>query len=112
MASAKLLDALARMHGFDCEDADAMCAYAQVVPGTGRTWDTTSQWCHSRLNLYGDPKAGRYWEQHCAKHILNNGFEKMRGWHNIFQHKAKKLWLSVYVDDFKMVGGKASIGPI
>ena len=65
-----------------------------------------------RLNLYGHPKAGLYWEQHCAKHILSNGFTKMRGWDNVFQNKAKKLWLSVYVDDFKLVGAKENIAPM
>ena len=33
MASAKLLDAMARMPGFDGEDADAVGAYTQVVLG-------------------------------------------------------------------------------
>ena len=33
MVSAKLLDAMARMPGFDGEDADAVGAYTQVVLG-------------------------------------------------------------------------------
>ena len=42
-----------------------------------------------RLNLYGHPKAGLDWEQHCSKHILSNGFEKMRGWDNVYQHNSR-----------------------
>ena len=44
MASAKLLDAMARMPGFDGEDADAVGAYTQVVlsevDGSIETWIT------------------------------------------------------------------------
>ena len=131
MASAKLLDAMARMPGFDGEDADAVGAYTQVVlgdmDGSVETWITLPphkrprNWKNLgyddpvvplRLNLYGHPKAGLYWEQHCARNILKNGFEKMRGWDNVYQHKLKKLWLSVYVDDFKMVGAAENLKPM
>ena len=128
---AKLLDAMARMPGLDGGDADALGAYTQVVladvDGSVETWITLPphrrprNWKNlgyddpvvpSRLNLHGHPEAGLYSEQHCAEHILSNGFTKMRGWENVFQHKQLKLWLSVYVDDFKLVGGKSSIGPM
>ena len=130
MASAKLLDAMARMPGFDGQDADAVGAYTQVVlsevEGYVETWITLpphrrpASWrtlgyddpvVPLRLNLYGHPKAGLYWEQYCAKNILANGFSRMRGWDNVYQHKTLQLWLSVYVDDFKLVGAKDNIGP-
>ena len=65
-----------------------------------------------RLNPYGHPKAGLDWEQHCARNILKNGFVKMRGWGKVYQHRGKTLWLSVYVDDFKLVGAKENVGPM
>ena len=64
-----------------------------------------------RLNFYGHPKAGLHWEQHCAKNILANGFNRVRGWDNGYQHKTLQLWLSVYVDD-KLAGAKSNIGPM
>jgi len=81
-------------------------------PKSWRNLDIDDPVVPLRLNLYGHPKAGLYWEQHCAKNILQNGFEKMRGWDNVFQHRQKKLWLSVYVDDFKLVGAKENIAPM
>ena len=93
MSSAKLLDAMARMPGYDGEDADAVGAYTQVVlsevDGSVETWMTIpphrrpKSWSSLeyddpavplRLNLYGHPKAGLYWEQFCSKKILSNGF--------------------------------------
>ena len=56
------------------------------------------------LNLYGHPKAGLYWEQHCHAAIERCGFEKIDDWECLFKHAEKKLFLSVYVDDFKMAG--------
>ena len=35
----------------------------------------------------------------------------MRGCDNVYQQNIKKLWLSVHVVDFKMVGVKEDIGP-
>ena len=65
-----------------------------------------------RLNLYGHPKAGLHWEQHCSKHILACGFEKVKGHESLFVHKEKCLFLSVYVDDFKMVGITENLAPM
>ena len=57
-----------------------------------------------RIALYGHPLAGLYWEKFCTKHILACGFEKVHGWECMFVHRKLKLFLSVYVDDFKMAG--------
>ena len=65
--------------------------------------------CRLRLNLYGHPLAGLYWEKHCEKVILEAGFEKVTGWECLYVHRSEQLFLSVYVDDFKLAGNKANI---
>ncbi len=82
------LDAIARLDGFEGEDADAQKAYTQAFlsefEGDTETWIElpSDQWPKSwfnsndtpqyrrpctRLsrNLYGHPLAGLYWEKHC-----------------------------------------------
>ena len=54
------------------------------------------------VNLYGHAKAGLYWEEHCHGAIKRCGFEKVDDWECLFKHYEKQLFLSVYVDDFKM----------
>ena len=63
-------------------------------------------------NLYGHPLAGLLWEKFCQKSILNAGFEKVLGWECLYVHYAKQLFLSVYVDDFRMVGKSENIDPM
>ena len=36
----------------------------------------------------------------------------MPGWECLFQHKAKQLFLSIYVDDFKMAGRAENLKPM
>ena len=132
LAAAKFLDAIARMPGCDGEDSDAVGAYTQVEldsmmkPGETsacvETWirlpihQQPKSWkgiedpvCRLRLNLYGHPLAGLYWEKHCQKSIFGAGFEKVRGWECLYVHRQMKLFLSVYVDDFKMAGNKDNL---
>ena len=54
--------------------------------------------------LYGHPDSGGYWEKHCEKHLLNVGFEPIQDWRSCFFHPGLKMFLVVYVDDFKMAG--------
>ena len=133
--ASKFLNAIARAPGNDGEDSDARGAYHQVVldemvdkKGTNpsvetwislprkyrpKSWDKVDDpVCPLRLNLYGHPLAGLYWEQYCTKNILNLGFEKVPGWECMFVHRQQKLFLSVYVDDFKMAGCAKNIGPM
>ena len=56
------------------------------------------------MSLYGHPLAGLYWQLHCEKAIFACGFTRVQGWECLYKHKEDKLFLSVYVDDFKMVG--------
>ena len=118
MICAKFLDALARLPGYNGEDSDAQKAYTQVMladfEGNTETWIElpVDQWPKSwhgkykrpivRLlrNLYGHPLAGLYWEKHCHRAITACGFLPVQGWECLYKHQQKKLYLSVYVDDF------------
>jgi len=127
MASAKFLDAIARMPGCSGMDSDADSAYTQVVladmEDSVETWVTipkhrrpqdwdpniTDPVWRLRLNLYGHPLAGLYWEKHCQKAIFGAGFEKVGGHECLYVHREQQLFLSVYVDDFKMAGKTSNV---
>ena len=129
MATAKFLDAVARMPNCAGEDADATSAYTQVIladmPDHIDTWISLpphrrpASWkkienpvCPLVRNLYGHPLAGLYWEKHCQKAIFKAGFEKVMGHECLYVNKEKQLFLSVYVDDFKMAGKASNITPM
>ena len=57
-------------------------------------------------NLYGHPLAGLLWERQFEKILLKHGWEKIPNWECLFVHRAKGLFLSVYVDDIKLAGKK------
>ena len=65
--------------------------------------------CKLKRNLYGHPIAGLIWEKHCQKAIFSCGFKRIPGWECLFVHFQKKLFLSVYVDDFRMAGLSSEI---
>ena len=48
--------------------------------------------------------SGKYWENHFTEKLLKCNFEPLPGWECLFYHRQLKLILSVYVDDFKLVG--------
>ena len=127
MAAMKFMDYIGRIDGNTCQDFDAIKAYAQVkldslvellgedvqaetwitLPRERRPryWDNIDQpVCPLLRNLYGHPLAGLIWEKHCQKAILKAGFEKIPGWECLYVHRKQKLFLSVYVDDFRMAG--------
>ena len=55
--------------------------------------------------LYGHPDAGTYWEEHCGRHVKACGFEPAGPeWPSTYFHPELKLYLIVYVDDFKLCG--------
>ena len=64
------------------------------------------------LNLYGHPLAGLYWEVFCHEHIKSLGFVAVIGWECLFMHVQQQLFLSIYVDDFKMAGKAENIEPM
>ena len=126
LSAAKFLDALARMPGNAGQDSDAMGAYTQTELLGEETWVTMppERWpkhwhgkfhrpvVRLRLNLYGHPCAGLYWEKHCRNALTKCGFEPVRGWECLYKHHDAQLFLSVYVDDFKMAGRASSLAPM
>ena len=60
-------------------------------------------------NLHGHPPAGLLWERQFEKILLKYGWEKVSNWECLFVHREKGLFLSVYVDDIKLVGKKQNI---
>ena len=99
-------------------DSDATGAYTQSVLKGPKTYITlprdrwASHWhgkydrpvVELRISLYGHPLAGLYWEEHSREKILKCGWEPVQGWECLYKHYALGLFLSVYVDDFKMAG--------
>ena len=129
MAAAKFLDTIARMPGMKGQAADAVKAYTQVplinaptllglseneCPDTWISLPPSRQpasWkkiqdpvCPLERNLYGHPLAGLLWERNLEEALLKLKREKILGWECLYVHREKQLFLSVYVDDFKMVG--------
>ena len=62
-------------------------------------------------NLYGHPWQDYYGERQLEKILLKHGWEKNANWECLFVHRAKGLFLSVYVDDIKLTGKKQNINP-
>ena len=63
-------------------------------------------------NLYGHPLAGLLWERQSGKILLKCVWEKDSNWECCFVHREKGLFLSVFVDDIKLVGEKQSLDPM
>ena len=137
MAAAKFLDTIARMPGKSGESNDAVSAYTQVFMKEAprllkldetqcpRTWISLprsrrpTEWdklvdpvIPLECNLDGHPLAGLLWERKWRKSYVQQGWERVKGWECLYLHKKAKLFLSVYVDDFKMVGRTESLGPM
>jgi hypothetical protein len=55
--------------------------------------------------LYGHPDSGTFWEKHCDKHVRTVGFLPVsEEWPSCYFHRSLKLYLVIYVDDFKLAG--------
>ena len=65
--------------------------------------------CLLRLNLYGHPLAGLFWEMRSTNILLSSGFEKITQRECLFVHRKEQLFLSVYVDDYKMAGNAENV---
>ena len=59
--------------------------------------------------LYGHPDSGTFWETHCNRAVLRAGFQEIEAWPSCFFHPQLKLFLVIYVDDFKMSGPKDAL---
>ena len=62
--------------------------------------------------MYGHPLAGLYWEIFCHDIVQSLGFKKVEGWECLFTHEEKKMFLSIYVDDFKLAGPKGKLAGV
>jgi hypothetical protein len=126
MAAAKFLDATSCFDDMDGEESDASGAYTQSTLGGPKTWISLpkNRWPKSwigkytdpvvelRLSLYGHPLAGLYWEKHSKERIISCGFKPVPSWECLYYHEQKQLFLSVYVDDYKLAGKKDNIKPM
>ena len=123
MEAAKAADCYGMVEGHGTECSDAEQAYTQSRLGGTSTWVTLldpeelpASWkgmrnpvCPLVLALYGHPDSGGFWERRCEKHLHSVGFEDIPAWRSCFWHPRLKLFLVVYVDDFKLSGPKANL---
>ena len=125
MEAAKAADCYGLLEGHVVEQADAEQAYTQSKLGGTPTWIRLPRerwpkaWANMRdpvcplvLALYGHPDAGGYWERHCAAHLRSVGFQDIPNWRSCFWHPRYKVYLNVYVDDFKMAGPKPAMASV
>ena len=60
--------------------------------------------------LYGRPDSGACWEAHCDARVRRGGYEPAgEGWPACYVHPQLKLFLVLYVDDFKLAGPTANL---
>ena len=129
MTAAKIMDIISRLPGCDGQAADAVSAYTQVkmedahkllkIPKSEcpdiwirlprhkwpKSWSSMEDpVVPLERNLYGHPLTGQLWERQFEKILLKHGWEKIPNWENLFVHRGKGLFLSVYVDDIKLAG--------
>ena len=62
-------------------------------------------------NLDGHPLARLLWEREFEKDPLEHGSEKSLNCECLFVHRARGLFLSVYVDDIQIAGKTENLGP-
>ena len=119
MEAGKAADAYGLFEGHTVEQCDAEQAYIQSKLGGEPTWVRLprERWpedwikrklrdpvCPLALALYGHPDSGGYWEKHCNDHLSSVGAKPIEGWRSCFFNDKLKLFVVVYVDDFKMAG--------
>jgi len=60
--------------------------------------------------LNGHPDSGIFWEEHCEKHVKSVGFEPVGPeWPSCYFNHKLKLFLGIYVDDFKLAGLQSNL---
>ncbi|MDP7560508.1 MAG: hypothetical protein QF745_08200, partial [Planctomycetota bacterium] len=124
MTASRLADAIALLPGCSGQQSDAPQACTQTKLGKGleeshrETWVRLPrnmwppEWagmsapvCPLVLALYGHPLSGTHWENYYDEIVVQKcGFEKVVGWESLYAHRALKVFLPVYVDDFKLAG--------
>ena len=134
MTAAKVMDIISRLPGCDGQAADAVSAYTQVkmedahkllkIPKSDcpdiwirlprhkwpKSWSSMEDpVVPPERNLYGHPLAGLLCERQLEKILFKYGWEKVSNWECLFVHREKRLFLSVNVDDIKLVGKKKTL---
>ena len=137
MTAAKIMDIISRLPGCDGQAADAVSAYTQVkmedahklfkIPKSEcpdiwirlprHKWPKSWSSMEDRVvllerNLYDHPLAGLLWERQFERILLQHGCEKVSNWECLFVHRQKGFFLSVYVEDIKLVGKKQNLHPM
>ena len=77
----------------------------------GEKWDKRDRpVVRLALALYGHPDSGTCSEKHCDAHLRKVGFRPISEvWSSCYFHDQLKLFLVLYVDDFKLAGPKANL---
>ena len=120
---AKVMDVTPRQTGCAGQAADAISAYIQVkmedapsllkIPKSEcpDIWirPPNSKWPKSWSSMEDPvvPLEGQF-----EKDLLEHGWEQVPNWECIFVHRENGLFLSVYVDEVKLVGKKQNIDPM
>ena len=137
MTAAKIMDIISRLPGCDGQAADAISAYTQVkmedahkllnIPRSEcpdiwirlprQKWPKSWSSMEDPVvpldrNLYGHPLAGLLWERQFQKVLLEHDWGKVFNWDCSCVNRARGLFLSVFVDDFKLSGKTENIDPI
>ena len=122
----KACDAYGCFPGHEVQQADAEQAYVQAKLTGTETWIAIPEegwpdsWFHDgsgrsqpkyktpcvRLHyaLYGHPDSGTFWEKHCDRALRQQGFGPVTTWQSCYYHRKLRLFLTMYMDDFKMSG--------
>ena len=124
MEAARAADAYGLFDGHAVQQSDAEQAYTQAWLTGTETWVRLprDQWpekwhpdkmedpvCPLKLALYGHPDSGTDWEKYSHDHVVSVGFQPVENWPSCFWHPELKLFLVIYVDDFKLAGPEGNL---
>ena len=124
MEAGRAADCYGCMPDHEITIADAEQAYIQAELKGNPTWVALppeawpAQWrgkfrhpvVRLKKALYGHPHSGSHWEEHCDERVKSAGFEPVGpSWPSCYFHPKMKLFLVIYVDDFKLAGPRINI---
>ena len=116
--ASRAADAYGTAAGHDIEVADAEQAYVQAEMLGTPTWiclppeQRKGKACYMKRPVYrlkkafyGHPDSGTMWEDMCDKHTRACGVKPVGPeWPSCYFHPKLRLFLVIYVDDFKLTG--------
>ena len=122
LEAGRAADCLGCAPGCTISIADAEQAYVQAELRGTETWVALpeeawpEEWHKQKFHkpvvrltkaLYGHPDSGTFWERHCDQGVRKAGFEPVGpSWPSCYRNAELGLFLTIYVDDFKMAGPK------